>query len=291
MTSVFSKKIKTTRRKWIFDLSRNMTEDSKNILLHMINEHLGVVPKCAYCESSLVQKDLNGNEYNKYCSNCTTDHAWVKTLTPEQQKKRGEKISISKKEFYKTDIGKQVAAVIGNKNRIKMVEFNATEQGKKNIENSKVRNRKIMLEKISTGEFTPPITNSYTHWDAVVETNEGLHKFRSSWEACFWLCNKHMLHEKIRIPYKDDHNVLRTYIADFYDEKTNTLYELKPKSQWNKANHKMQQIINYCLEKNIKFIWINEFNIMQYIDEREFVSETNVKQLNKLLKGISKCNR
>jgi len=47
----------------------------------------------------------------------------------------------------------------------------------------------------------------------------------------------------------------------------------------------MDCIISYCIKNDIKFIWINEYNIMNYIDESKFKGK-NKKQLNKLKQGI-----
>ena len=85
----------------------------------------------------------------------------------------------------------------------------------------------IMKEKISKGEFTPPITNSWTKWSAYAVRNGSIKKFRSSWEAAFWLLNEDLEYEKVRIPYRYNGEI-KIYIVDF-NSKT-TLYEIKPNS-------------------------------------------------------------
>jgi len=180
-----------------------------------------------------------------------------------------------------------VAKSIGEKNAINMTEYLKTDKGIAQVEKSRIENSTIMLQKIASGEFTPNISNSWTHWDAEIIIDNKSKKFRSSWEACFYMSNPNLLYEKLRLPYLDKMGTIRTYIADFYDDKNNILYEIKPISVWPAKNEKMQQIINYCLNNGIKFVWINEKNILDYIDESDF-DEINLSQYNKLLSGL-KC--
>lgn len=49
----------------------------------------------------------------------------------------------------------------------------------------------------------------------------------------------------------------------------------------------MQQIIRYCLLNKIKFIWINEDNILSFINKDDFTGE-NLEQLQKVYNGIKK---
>lgn len=50
----------------------------------------------------------------------------------------------------------------------------------------------------------------------------------------------------------------------------------------------MQCIIRYCLDNMILFKWINENNIIDYINTSIFTSDENLIQLNQLLNGIKK---
>jgi len=47
-------------------------------------------------------------------------------------------------------------------------------------------------------------------------------------------------------------------------------------------------LINHCKENGYKFKWINEYNIIDYINESDFDTGDGVKQLNKLYNGIKK---
>ncbi len=91
---------------------------------------------------------------------------------------------------------------------------------------SKARASKTMKAKIASGAFTPCVTNSWAKSRCYV----GGHPFRSSWEALFWITNQKTLFEKIRVPYTYD-GESHSYIIDFVDEETKTLYEVKPSSK------------------------------------------------------------
>jgi hypothetical protein len=57
----------------------------------------------------------------------------------------------------------------------------------------------IMKNKILRGEFTPPITNSWTKWKSFIVIDDVTKKFRSNWDAAFWLLNKNDVeYEKLR---------------------------------------------------------------------------------------------
>ena len=98
-----------------------------------------------------------------------------------------------------------------------------------------------------------------------------------------------MEYETHRISYVDDNGKERITIIDFYDEKTNTLYEIKPSSIYKIQQKKMNAVINHCKKNKIKFYWINEHNILDYVDINKF-DKFNIMQYNKMLKGIKNEN-
>jgi hypothetical protein len=191
----------------------------------------------------------------------------------------------SLKHYAQTEIGMKKHKNLGVYNSVKLKNHFNTTIGKKQIEDVKKLQSATMKIKIANGEFTPNITNTWTHWNAYIEKDNKQIKFRSSWEACFWLSNDHLKYEYKRIPYIDENGITRNYIVDFYDDKQNIAYEIKPTSYFIKQKHKLDQAINYCLKNSIKFIWINERNILQYVDKSKYIGE-NRKQLDQLLKGI-----
>lgn len=238
----------------------------------------GYLLQCEYCNDEFYSKQKNG----KYCPNCVENKVWIKSNRPDCV---GKKISEAKKKFYNTDKGKKVAKANGKKISKSLKEYFKTDEGLQQIKETAKIQSKIMKEKIKNGNFTPNISNTFTHWDAIIQLDNGVKKFRSSWEACFWYCNQRLKYEKIRIPYVDKYGNEKTYIADFFDEYENILYEIKPKKYYLKQSHKMDKIIEYCKENDYTFKWINEFNILEHIDLNKFEGN-NKEQLNKLLEGI-----
>lgn len=286
--SLFSGKDKKTIKLWIYDLAIHMSRSSKAKLQHLINIHNNEVPECSACQNevTIIDIDESSNTYKKYCSGCTQNYAWAtkEIIGEDALAARGKLISTEKKKWYQTSDGKEFAERIGQHNSVKMKEFHASEEGTLIREKNAAMASILMREKIAKGEFTPHITNSRTHWTAEIILDGLVTKFRSSWEACFWLSNMHLSYETYRIPYSLD-GIDRTYIADFYDYETNTLYEIKPSGRWVKESDKMQKVVDFCQQNNVKFIWINEKNIMKYIDKTKF-NEDNISQYNMLLKGI-----
>lgn len=142
-----------------------------------------------------------------------------------------------------------------------------------------------LKKKILDGTFKPNITNRFTHFDAKVIKNNKEYKFRSSWEASFFLCQdlSYSDYECLRIPYFEN-GKQRTYIADFYNSDNNILYEIKPTVFYIKEKSKISQAINFCLGNNIKFIWINENNIKNYIKKSCFDDGKNDTILKQMIK-------
>jgi len=216
--------------------------------------------------------------YTNHCSDCKKDKVWKRGKFPE----RGKSISNSKKAFFQTDRGKETAKSVGKTNSIKMKRFLKTDEGKQSLIMRGRKISKIMKEKISKGLFTPKITNTFTHWNAVIDTGKEIRKFRSSWEACVWYCNQHWEYETIRIKYIGIDLQDHTYIVDFYDPITNTIYEIKPKCHYNDSILKIDAAKLFCKNNNMKFILIDEKNLLNYINPSLFFGE-NKKQLEKCL--------
>ena len=289
--SLFSGKDKKTDKLWNYDLARHMTRESKGKLQHLINEYHGKVSYCQGCRNKMTLREHleTSNSYRRHCPDCEEKRVWAtrSALGEEKLRARGCLISEKKKAWYKTDEGREVARMVGEINSTKMKAYNKTDAGRATIERNAVIASGRMRDRIAKGEFMPNITNGFTHWTAQITLNGEVNKFRSSWEACFWLCNRHLSYETYRIPYMEG-GVRRTYIADFFDYSTNTLYEIKPSGRWVKEATKMNCVVDFCLKNNVKFIWLNERNILQYIDREQF-NEDNMTQYNMLIKGLQ-CN-
>lgn len=93
-------------------------------------------------------------------------------------------------------------------------------------------------------------------------------------------------YECLRIPYIDKDGRSRTYIADFLNKSKDVLYEIKPKKEYLIQKYKMDRVIEYCMDNDIKFMWINEENILDYINERDFIDD-NLIQYEKMKRGIN----
>jgi len=245
------------------------------------------IPKCKYCNNLFIEKysDKFYNSVGQCCPECFESKIWLSNEFRDR-KAIGKKIGETRKITNKTERGKAILKRVGEINSKKMQLYLKTDIGKESMLLRAKKNSIKMKKNIANGKFTPCITNSWTHWKSQIILEDGtIKKFRSSWEACVWNSNRHLEYETIRIPYQYNEDT-KNYVADFYDKETNTIYEIKPKKTWDKVHTKMEQVIFYCSEKKINFIWINEDNILSYINTLDFEGE-NLTQLNKLYNGIT----
>lgn len=236
---------------------------------------------CRHCHNEFIT--LSGS---KCCDQCKKTQPWKRNPRSKEVKN---KISKNRKKWANSREGKKFYEKLGKFNSNNLKRFYSTPKGKEKAKATGKKVSRILKEKIANGEYTPIITNSRTHWDAkIILSDTTIKKFRSSWEAAFWNSNKHLEYETLRIPWVDENGESHTYIADFFDRETDTVYEIKPRSSWCVQESKVQQAIKWCKEHNLKFIWINENNILDYIDENDFDIPENKKQLDKVLYGIKK---
>lgn len=215
--------------------------------------------------------------FKKYTLEEIKNRVWLKIRDYSfKNNECSDKISLSLKKFYSSEEGKTTSKTKSEK----MIAFFKTEKGKMQINSSRKKNSINMKKLIMEGKFTPCINNTWTHWDSKIELENGvIKKFRSSWEACFFYSNRHLIYENIRIKHNN-----RTYINDFYDQKTKTLYEIKPRSRYNIEIEKMHAFQEFCKKTNIKFVWINEYNILDYIDIEKIKHDTkNANQFEKMI--------
>lgn len=255
--SLFSEKTYDSPVKWKNDVSRHLDENSRKKFYFLIEKHKGL-PVCAAqkCEATLGIDSFNhvgwNKGFSKYCPSCTASGVWrfSENYDPAALQIRGKKISESKKEFYKTDQGKKAAASIGKKNSVNMRAYNSTKKGQETIRRNAKKSSKRMKQKILSGEFTPQIKNSRTHWQ--VEYNG--QKYRSSWEAMWQALNLDHLYEHTRIPYTFD-GVEKIYIVDFTDTQSKTLYEIKPTEHTTDTRVKAKEKAanEWCTKHGYKF--------------------------------------
>jgi len=238
----------------------------------------GYVQVCKHCD-----KEFVSNKSNSCCNSCLESKPWKNREVSDEQK---QKFKISKKLWYTTEAGIAHREKMSQFNSDNMKRFNQTKRGKELIQKKAKEQSKRLKEKILNGTFTPKISNRRTHWDAKIKLDDGtIKKFRSSWEAVFWASNMYLEYETLRIPWTDKNMINHVYIADFIDRTHNIVYEIKPRSCYVDQYEKMHAAINYCISNNLKFIWINESNILNYIDISSYIftNDINKQQLNKVI--------
>lgn len=154
------------------------------------------------------------------------------------------------------------------------------EKYKQIYELSRIKQSATMKQKILDGTFTPHPTNSWTRWKAYIKDKSGnIKKFRSNWEAAFWLLNPHCEYEKIRIPYVFN-GIFKIYIVDFVDFNSKTIYEIKPNSvKHNEKNIiKREYALKWSNENNFKYIDINDEWFKNNITNIDFSIHYNLKK-------------
>ena len=94
--------------------------------------------------------------------------------------------------------------------------------------------------------------------------NDIVYRFRSTFEAIFWLEFKNLIYEKIRIPYILN-NKKHTYIVDFVDEDNKILYEIKPACLVDDERNivKFKSAKEWCIKNNYEFKIVTENDITQ----------------------------
>jgi len=166
--------------------------------------------------------------------------------------------------------------IIHNSEEFKRKYVNVHNEAHKKISNT-------IKRKILNNEFTPNITNSWTRWTAYVNIGSTTKRFRSSWEAVFWLLNTDLKYEDIRIQYEIDDSI-HAYIVDFHDPQNKRLYEIKPSSLVENINNtsKFDAAIEWCKQHDYEFVVIDE---KWFIENAKFIDYDQQPQL---LKPMSK---
>lgn len=144
---------------------------------------------------------------------------------------------------------------------------------------SRTKISNTIKEKILTGQFTPCITNSWTKWKSYIKDENGnTKKFRSNWDAAFWLLNKTCEYEKVRIKYNFN-GENKIYIVDFCDVLNKKLYEIKPDSLKNNQKNivKKQSAINWCNDNGYEYISVGDDWFKNNCSKIDFSLHPNLK--------------
>ena len=208
----------------------------------------------------------------------TDNYKWAKLREYTHSPITRQKISKRLEDHYSSDIGRETR----QRKSESMVKFNNTDYGKKLKIIQREKQSITMKRMIMDGHYTPNITNSWTNWEAFIDIDGKIKRFRSSWEACFWFCNQNLEYENVRIPRDSG-----CYISDFFDESAKVMYEIKPKNRYNIEIDKMNALSSYCEANDLNFKWINEDNILEYLDiDKILENESSKSQFKKLQKGL-----
>jgi hypothetical protein len=207
------------------------------------------------CCNAKCRWDERMYKYNTFCSmSCRAKILSVGRSWSEINKR---KQSLNKLEYYKSDKG------LIHKQR--MSENRQGENNpvhKQSIETRQkmsINNSEKMKLHILNGTFTPPVTNSWAKSRCVLPNCEL--KFRSTWEACFFILNKDFVeYEKLRIPYIDELGRHKIYIVDFIDRQNNKVYEIKPTNLKSNIRNILKEdaLISWCKTHDYTYISIND---------------------------------
>jgi hypothetical protein len=238
------------------------------------------------CYSKISGELLTLNDYDYYrgfgglfTAKEKDNHSWMYYRNYKPTEEACKKISQSLIDHYNSESGNTTKL----KKSHSMIAFNKTEKGQKLKIIQRKKQSITMKKMIADGIFTPNITNSWTNWDATIIIDNKTKKFRSSWEACFWYCNQHLEFETLRVKHSNG-----CYIIDFYDREKGIIYEIKPKGRYNIEIHKMDTLLEYCIQQNLKFKWINEHNILDFIDSDVIMgNDSALLQYEKMEKGLN----
>lgn len=247
--------------------------------VYFLKENFKEIPKCIYCSNKKKYCLASSPKYFDTCNNreCSkralSEHSkrvcekrWKNHIKPEKK-------IISKEERYKNAVAtrrknnpdwftpEQKINVTQKRQEYFSIEQNrldANNKLKERWSNKELREKQsdTIRKLISDGVFTPPITNSWTHWDSIYTYNNKEYKFRSSWEAAFWSAYKHLKFEELRIPYLYEGKT-HTYIVDFIDYDKRVVYEIKPTDRYlEKEIVKEKYLKQWCLDNNYEYIFI-----------------------------------
>jgi len=204
-------------------------------------------PICSFC-GVLPTKFQNAKEgYSKWCSSkcCISDYSRM----PEEAKKKALYAMHSKTKELLEDSNSGFREKLSKSSKHAWSdEILIAEQSAR------------MKAKIKSGDFTPNVTNSWTRWGIDINGK----KFRSSFEGVFHMAYPRFEYETLRLQYIFDGKE-RTYITDFVDRESKTIYELKPKSlKENPKNIAKEQYARaWCAENGFTFTYVCEDEIKQ----------------------------
>jgi hypothetical protein len=229
------------------DFNPGSIKSFKTIIFEYIHPH----KNCLMCETT-VQFNRNTGAYRQYCGLiCARKAGWK---GPAYGSKGMANIIEKRKKSMKMLMSDPIRGPI----------YRRKLSDSSKITNSDPRGRQMRSEllksRIASGEWTPKITNSRTHWSICVDGK----CFRSSFEGLFWLYqtqngNTNLEFETLRLPYEFQSKT-HTYIVDFIDHISKISYEIKPKSLTidGRNRAKEQTLVEWCDKNDYKYELITE---------------------------------
>jgi len=270
-------------------------ENDRRIIVYELFKKSSLIPSCIFSNQALTINDFRISKnaktahpcnplFNKYISSLSiNDHNLIHSqilTSPDVVEKRMEKWNEMKDDPSRNTIWRENMKLT-HQNIDHPWLFNISEE-EKNIRRKKSSDSQ--KKNILDGTFSPQ-NNYRTKRRIDIPFNNKTYYFRSSWEVCFFISNPKLEYESIRIQYVTE-NERKIYIPDFIDLENKILYELKPKRQYIAQIDKMDGAIKWCLENDYKFIWVNESNLINFINPEVCMSDNFLVYYNKMIKGL-----
>jgi len=285
----FSSNLYNTQRGFLSVVNRKLGVNSKYIFSYYFRKlHLDS-NKCLYCgceieKSFVLPLKRSVSQLPNWCEKHYIEKKWLDgngSHSTEANIKRSNK----RKLFLATSEGEEYCKNVGEFNKVntKRWKSNLTDKEREAIN---LKSSISQIKNILEGSFDPQ--KNYNHYKKnTCYLFDREYIFRSSWEVIFFLSNPSLKYETLRIKYLKNNGKGGVYIPDFIDEENKIIYELKPRRNFIKQQNKMDGAIKWCFEEGYKFIWINEDNLVHYIDENDNKDSRNNEFYIKAYKGIN----
>lgn len=235
------------------------------------------------------ERELNNNKVINLCKECCNNKAYLLKSYGSNNNRYSKKANLKRdnslSKFWNSKRGEDLKKHTGDFNKINTKKWKSllTQSQKDKIN---LKSSISQLKNIKEGKFDPQ--KNYHHFRKnICYINDKDYNFRSSWEILFFISNPNLEYETLRINYIKETGKGGIYIPDFIDKINKIIYELKPKRNYIKQQLKMDACIKWCYSNNYKFIWINEYNILNYINENDNKDDRNKIWYEKAYKGIN----
>ena len=286
---LFSDKVYNNTRGFLSVVSRKLDEQSKIFFNYYFRKIHLKDNNCTYCKCDIEKSFIltfkcNVNHLPKWCEEHYKNKKWLENNGSHDLQANLQR-SVKRQLFLLSSKGKEYCENVGKFNKIntKLWKSNLTCKEREAIN---LKSSVSQIKNILEGKFNPQ--KNYTHYKknmCYLDNKEYI--FRSSWEVIFFLSNPTLKYETLRIRYLKSNGKGGVYIPDFIDEENKIIYELKPRRNFIKQQCKMDGAISWCLKNNYKFIWVNEDNLLSYINENDNNDHKNNQFYIKAYKGLN----